>query len=348
MTKLDYSLESPEDRKKLVEQILAEIPNPTPQYLEYLANYLVLGMEKQERREKKILTENRLVTINKREMSFEGLVSQFENGEDGIYNLITENKHIIFQPKKTITKKDLEEIPALREIRDAISYWEKRLITAKERDTYIIKQAIIEFRKDQYVVKDMVRQPIKLKYITPSRSWIPLESAEEVDPEGHVIPHGVSLCDPQVCSAILLNYSKLKESGYGVFDSDTWYLMEDFDKAATKALINYPVYDKIVEWKIDGEQNATIQQRLQETFGLTYSSEYISSLWRKKIPTLIASAAEDQYLDWYFLNIARGKYKRCNRCGKTKLAISKYFSKNSGSVDGWYSICKECRNKKKK
>lgn len=69
---------------------------PTPQYLEILANYLILCMEKQERKERKIITENRLATINKRESSFEGLVSQFENGEDGIYNLITKNKNVIF------------------------------------------------------------------------------------------------------------------------------------------------------------------------------------------------------------------------------------------------------------
>ena len=28
----------------------------------------------------------------------------------------------------------------------------------------------------------------------------------------------------------------------------------------------------------------------------------------KKIPNLIASAAEDEYLDWYYLNIEKGKY----------------------------------------
>ena len=37
-----------------------------------------------------------MVTVNKRETSFEGLVSQLENGEDGIYNLMTENKNMIF------------------------------------------------------------------------------------------------------------------------------------------------------------------------------------------------------------------------------------------------------------
>lgn len=53
-------------------------------------------MEKEEKREKKILTDNRMTTVNKRETSFEGLVTQLENGEDGIYNLITNNKQVIF------------------------------------------------------------------------------------------------------------------------------------------------------------------------------------------------------------------------------------------------------------
>ena len=64
-------------------------------------------MEKQERKEKKILTENRLTTINQRETSFEGLVSQLENGEDGVYNLITEDKNAIFKPVVKITPLDL-------------------------------------------------------------------------------------------------------------------------------------------------------------------------------------------------------------------------------------------------
>ena len=97
-----------------MEQILAENPDPNEKYLEILADYLILCMEKQEKKERQILTENRMMTVNKRETSFEGLVSQLENGEDGIYNLISENKNQIFQPKVTITKKDLEEIDLLR------------------------------------------------------------------------------------------------------------------------------------------------------------------------------------------------------------------------------------------
>lgn len=75
MTKLDYTLESPEERKALVEKIIAETPDITPQYLEALGDYLVLCMEKQEKKERKILTDNRMTTVNRRETSFEGLVS---------------------------------------------------------------------------------------------------------------------------------------------------------------------------------------------------------------------------------------------------------------------------------
>ena len=104
LMKLDYTITDPNQRNELVKQILAEIPDPSPAYLESLGNYLVLCLEKEEKRQKKIITENRLATINRRETSYEGLVAQLENGEDGRYNLINENnKQTIFKPKITIT-----------------------------------------------------------------------------------------------------------------------------------------------------------------------------------------------------------------------------------------------------
>lgn len=111
-------------------------------------------MEKEEKKTKKLLTENRMVTVNKRETSFEGLVSQMENGEDGIYNLMTENKNTIFQPKVTITKQDLEEIPFLRQVREAIDWWEEVLRRSTGWNAYIAKKAIIDLRKDQYIIKN--------------------------------------------------------------------------------------------------------------------------------------------------------------------------------------------------
>ena len=312
-----------------------------------MADYLILCMEKQERKERKILTDNRMTTVNKRETSFEGLVSQFENGEDGIYNLITENKNIIFQPKITITKKDIEEIQPLRQLREAINIWETKLKTTEGRQAYIIKSTLIELRKDQYIIKNAYRRPITLTKITHSKNVLPLEGEIIVDKDDNLISKGITLIDPAVCSGILCNYSKLKEDSWGYFENDMWYLIYDFENICDKALEAYPLYKRLVEYKIDGMQNIDIQAALQQEFGIKHSVEYISSLWRRKIPTLIASTAEDEYLNWYYTQVKPGKFKRCSRCGEVKLAHNKYFSKNKTSKDGFYSICKCCRNKKK-
>jgi hypothetical protein len=42
-----------------------------------LADYLVFAMDKEERKKKNIITDNRMVTVKKRETSFEGLVEKF-------------------------------------------------------------------------------------------------------------------------------------------------------------------------------------------------------------------------------------------------------------------------------
>ena len=91
--KLDYTLETAEERRDLVEKFLEENPDPGEKYLDILAEYIAAPLTKEEKKEKNILTENRMVTINRRETSLEGLVSQFENGEDGIYGLVNNDKN---------------------------------------------------------------------------------------------------------------------------------------------------------------------------------------------------------------------------------------------------------------
>lgn len=196
-------------------------------------------MEKQEKKERKLLTENRMATINKRETSLEGLVSQFENGEDGIYNLITDNKNTIFKPKISITKQDLREVPYLQDKRDSILYWEEKLKTATGREAFVIKSTIIELRKDQYIIKDSYRQPIQLNNITRSfGNYVALPSEEWIDEEDKVQSKGVSLCDAQIVSEILQHYQVLKNRSEGKFLGDTWYMMVDFDQIYEIAMRN--------------------------------------------------------------------------------------------------------------
>ena len=346
--KLDYSLETPEERKELVEKIIAETPDLNSSYLEILADYLLIAAEKKERKEKKILTENRLATINKRETSFEGLADSLESGEDGIYNLINENKNQIFQPKLEITKKDLEEIEPLRQLRSAIEDWERLLKRTEGKTAYTIKKALIEMRKDQYIIKDGYRKPVGIKPTIQSPHEPELLDTTTIDKDGNITPGGVTLLDPKVVSFILNNYVKLKNESETKFNGDLYYLMLSFDEIAEKALRPYPYLEALVTYKVDGLQLSQIADQLTLDFGLRYTPEHLSNLWRNKIPKIIADSALEEWLNWYYTEVEPGKYKKCNRCGQIKLAHNRYFSKNKTSKDGFYSLCKECRNKNRK
>lgn len=221
--------------------------------------------------------------------------------------------------------------------------------TATGRDAYTIKKALIEMRKDQYVIKNAYRKPIVPIKLTRSKYQVHLdEETSGFDEDGYPITTGVSLMNPEICSCILTNYSRLKQDSSDRFEDDTWYLIYDFEQVCDEALADYPILMRIVEYKIDGLQNIDIQKKLEEEFGITHSLEYISSLFCNKIPKLIADKAVDKYLEWYYTTQKKGTYKKCSRCGQIKLAHNKYFSLNKTSKDHFYSICKECRNKARK
>ena len=349
--KLDYTLTSPTERNELVKKIIAQTPPEklTNRYLEILADYIIFAMDKEERKTKKILTDNHMVTVNKREMSFEGLVGQLENGEDGIYNMINDSKNIIFMPKVSITQKDIDEIPALKELRSEIEKVEAMAKAATGKRKFLLKKQVIEMRKDQYVIKGFHHQPIYCMNAIKSFSKLDLSENITFNEDGIPVSDGlISLFNPKHISALLCHYSKIKQDAWSKFTSDSYYLMESLDVVVDRALKDkYPLYYDLMIYKIDGKTNADIQELLYKAHGVKHSLEYISSLWRNKIPKLIAEQAEEDYLIWYYTTQEKGKWKKCSRCGQIKLAHNRFFSKNKTSKDGYYSICKCCRNKKK-
>lgn len=349
--KLDYTLESPAARNELVKKIIAETPPDqlTNRYLEILTDYIIFAMDKEERKQKKILTDNRMVTVNKRETSFQGLVGKLENGEDGIYNMIANDKNIIFTPKVSITQQDIDEIPELRQLREAIKEVEKaeKAITGKRK--FLLKKQLIAMHQDQYVIKNAYKPPMYCMNLVKSFNKIEFDEKITIDEEGNLHSDGLlSFFNPKHISLILCNYSKLKEDAWGKFNNDSYYMMEDLDNLIEETLKDdFPMYYDLLIYKIDGKQNAEIQELLYKDHGIKHSLEYISSLWRNKIPKLLADKAEKNYLTWYYTMKERGIWKRCSRCGQIKLAHNKFFSKNKTSKDNFYSICKACRNKKK-
>ena len=350
--KLDYTLQDPGARNELVKKIIEQTPPQrlTPKYLQLLADYLVFAMDKEERKKKNIITDNRMVTVNKRETSFEGLVEKFQNGEDGIYNIITNDKNIIFTPKISITEEDIQTIPGMKQLRDAIAQIEAQEKVATGKRRFLLKKQLIEMRKDQYVLKNTFKAPIYCLNATKSFNHIALEEKISVNEDGSLkIEGNFSLLNPDHVSAVLCNYSRIKQDCWGQFSSDAYYMIQDLENLVDETLEkDFPLYYDLLIYKIDGKTNEEIQSLLERDYGVRHSVEYISSLWRNKIPKMIAEQARKDWLIWHYTFEEKGQWKKCSRCGQIKLAHNMFFSKNNTSKDGFYSICKDCRNAKTK
>lgn len=349
--KLNYQLKTMEERAALVTEIVNSTPPSQPlskRYLEILADYIMDAVPREEKLAHNILTENRLITINKRETSYEGLVEKFENGEDGVYNFITEaNKNAILTPKIEITEKDIAEVPGLKELREAIDAVEEEAKFATGRRRYLLKKQIIEMRRDQYILKNSHYQPMAPTIAHGAPARIDLSERCWVDKNGEPQSSGlVSFFYPNHISAILRNYHALKAAVAEKYQSDFYYMMNDFDELMKKVLPQYPYYQDLVALKMAAVPSQEISARLEKKHGVAHSVQYISELWRNKIPKMLADQAKKDYLIYHYKEVEEGKWKTCSKCGQSKPVHPYFFTRNKCSKDGFYSICKDCRNKK--
>lgn len=326
---LDYTLPLSE-RSKIVDHICSQNKDLSARLLDQLTNYLIEATIPKNSKERSILTPNRMVTINKRETSLESLQSAFSENPDGFYGIVNEDKQQILSPKISIIEKDLKLVPGLKEIQEEI----KKLQALPQRN-YIIQKAIIEFSKTQYILKESYYQPVRLHKNIHSHN---LSTPD--------LTHSLDLTKELHIKNILKSYSSLKMDSDDKLGNDLKWLMIDFENLVDAALKEKPKLLDIVIWKVDCRTNKDIRELLLEKYGETFSIEYISHLFNKRIPSLIAKEGRLRYNNWYYTNIEKGRWKKCSRCGQVLLMNNDFFSYNTSSKDGFYSVCKSCRNTK--
>lgn len=331
----DNSIEGFDNRKIWAELEMERIgeENLSVYQLDRISSYLIDGTNPEPRGG--IITPNRMVTVTKRETSREGLVEKLEGGENAFHQLIKQDKNTILTPKVGITEADIAEVPGLAQLRVEIFKLEAMLVTNEtltRREQGKIKQTIIEMRRDQYVLKNSHRQPIFGKG-SPGNA---------VD----MTTYDFSLQDSRQVLELLVQYADLKIEFRDDNSSDLKWILEDLDRLIINSLSSKPTLMYILQEKIMGSSNVDIREGLIQDYGIDHTQEYISSLYRNKIPQTIAEAAREEWIDHIYMNKIKGIYKKCSRCGEIKLANNRNFSINRTSSSQFYSICKQCRNKK--
>ena len=58
--------------------------------------------------------------------------------------------------------------------------------------------------------------------------------------------------------------------------------------------------------------------------GLNITQQHVASTLNK-IAIRVVNVFEVKYEDWYYLNLVKGRYKKCSCCGGIKLANERYF-----------------------
>ena len=347
--KLDYTLTTPEERTRYIEEIIKQGASVSPHWLEIYSNYILEAQSKEDKHKREIFTENRLKTIGKREVSYEGLALKFENGEDGLHNILKPNdKNVLLTPKDKITDKDIEEVPGLRSLKQAIEEVLNNLKTATGRKKFYLKKQLIELYQDQYILKEAHRKPIHATRSTPS-FYIPIldENIKVINNTDVESSGSISFFKVEHVAALLRTFSILKEQNQDQINSDLYYLLQEFESLIERTFKqDYPELFAIVQMKFAGCDSSHIQASLQSEYSLSFTLEYISKSWCNKIPALIVEKAKDEYLEWYYTFREYGKWKTCSCCGEVKLASTRFFSKNAAARDGLYSVCKKCRSTK--
>lgn len=148
--------------------------------------------------------------------------------------------------------------------------------------------------------------------------------------------------------------SPLRDEG-----SPDWDMVDMFDKSHIKALIGIKrgndlqddlscvitdLNDLIKETNLTNRQMEVLelwredksQTDIANILGINQSN--VNSLM-DKIANNIMKKYEEQYEEWYFLNVRKGKYKTCSKCGEVKL-LQRFDKKGK---QGHQSQCKDCR-----
>ena len=129
-------------------------------------------------------------------------------------------------------------------------------------------------------------------------------------------------------------------------ESTTKYLIETFKYYAAISDLS-DIYKEILDLKIQKKKNQDIANYINQKYQKSYTSNYISTIFKQKIIKKIADAAayHQRVIELIFFP---EEFKTCNTCGRTLLKCSDNFVRKERSKDGFTNSCKSCDKEERK
>lgn len=346
--KLNYKIKDPQSRQRIVRDY-CENGNPTQAELTYLADYLLYtqdaGQTAIEREsENPITTRNRQITHAKRQTSLESIVEALPGGESALQGIITNDPNQILDRKDEISEQDVESIPYIQDTLDMIGKLNKKLDTLSGTKKYNLKKTIIELWRQIYTVRasyHTATQSSSFNADTYYRTQIP----EDVYFDDLKMPQSnsaLTMLNPQHISLLLVNYDMLFRSCGEDMSSDMRFLLMDLEDLVNETFKDNKMLMDLTRWKIGGYTNEEISRELYKRYGVNHTAQYLSTLWRKRIPKMLADAYRHHLVLWKYGVDPDYPRRKCGHCGKIMLEHPIFFPYSRKS-DSYYSICKKCR-----
>ena len=261
--------------------------------------------------------------------------NNYDKGDENRLDKESENVFAIFQLPKNykkvkdivIEKRDFERFPILKEYQRSINHMESELQKLMKIDFKKIKDK--EVKDDIRNRKNILKKNLRLLKLD-------------------------MLDAKKMIERPIIWKSPLKDSGCADYD-----LLDMFDKEVVKELLRV---HKGVDLQDDLSCILVDLENLINKIEFTDKQRKVLELWSNGLATgeiskklnvkpntvvsclnsvvdLIVKQYEKEYEEWYYLNIRKGEYKKCSKCGEIKL-ISQ-FDKNGKK--GFKSMCKKCR-----
>ena len=298
--------------------------------LEIIANYILAVDEKEKSINYKIYTSEELFNKACKEYKLINSVVKANGGIELMNNTgenVVESFPLYQLPKNfkkvkdlKIEKVDLEKYPPMKDYQNFYEYLKEesnRLWTTKglSREELIrrgkIKKILPEIKKDMLEVKKQLQMPIIWK--------APLKDSGEADYDM------LDMFDKNVVKELLRVKKQVD------LQDDLSCILVDLENLIKK--VEFTDKQKKV---LDRWINGMCVNDIAKDLGV---KKITISQALDRVVELITKQYEEEYENWYYLNIRKGTYKTCNKCGKVKLVNQ--FDKNGKK--GFKSMCKKCR-----